>query len=192
MASNYTTNYQLNQWEAGDQVLRTEFNQDNQKIDTALAGLAGQNEELETALATAVAGAGNCRMELFTYTGTGTCGVGNPTRVQFSHLPEVFFIGGGRALMMGRGGVNKMMLLARDSISSNTFFNDEEHSWSGNQLSMVNTVDARYQMKVPTSPTGCWDCSEQTNNKNKSPRTENPPGGSLCPSRLKFRMNGWL
>ena len=40
MASNYTTNYQLNQWEAGDQVLRTEFNQDNQKIDTALAGLA--------------------------------------------------------------------------------------------------------------------------------------------------------
>ena len=36
MASNYTTNYQLNQWEAGDQVLRTEFNQDNQKIDAAL------------------------------------------------------------------------------------------------------------------------------------------------------------
>ena len=49
MASNYTMNYQLNQWEAGDQVLRTEFNQDNQKIDTALAGLAGQNEELEAA-----------------------------------------------------------------------------------------------------------------------------------------------
>ena len=36
VASNYTTNYQLNQWEAGDQVLRTEFNQDNQKIDGAL------------------------------------------------------------------------------------------------------------------------------------------------------------
>ena len=146
MASNYTTNYQLNQWEAGDQVLRTEFNQDNQKIDTALAGLAGQNEELEAALAAAVAGAGNCQMELFTYTGTGAKGTSTPTTVQFSHLPEFFLIGGGRALMMGRGGVNKMMLLARDSISSNTFFNDEEHSWSGNQLSMVNTVDARYQM----------------------------------------------
>ena len=36
MATNHTTNYQLNQWEATDQVLRTEFNQDNQKIDGAL------------------------------------------------------------------------------------------------------------------------------------------------------------
>ena len=146
MASNYTTNYQLNQWEAGDQVLRAEFTQDNQKIDAALAGLATKNTQLEGAVAAAVARAGNCQMELFTYTGTGTYGTENPTRVQFSHLPEFFLIGGGRALMMGRGGVNKMMLLARDSISSNTFFNDEEHSWSGNQLSMVNTVDARYQM----------------------------------------------
>ena len=36
MATNHTTNYQLNQWEATDQVLRTDFNQDNQKIDGAL------------------------------------------------------------------------------------------------------------------------------------------------------------
>ena len=40
MASSYTTNYQLNQWAAADKVLREEFNQDNQKIDVALAGLA--------------------------------------------------------------------------------------------------------------------------------------------------------
>ena len=114
MASNYTTNYQLNQWEAGDQVLRTEFNRDNQKIDAALAGLAGQNEELEAALAATAAGAGNCQMELFTYTGTGTCGAGNPTRVQFSHLPEVFFIGGGESLMLGRGGVSRVTLIAQN------------------------------------------------------------------------------
>ena len=37
MASSYTTNYQLNQWAAADKVLREEFNQDNAKIDTALA-----------------------------------------------------------------------------------------------------------------------------------------------------------
>ena len=36
MASNYTTNYQLNQWEGTDKVLRTEFNADNSKIDAAL------------------------------------------------------------------------------------------------------------------------------------------------------------
>ena len=37
MASSCTTNYQLNQWEAADKVLREEFNQDNAKIDAALA-----------------------------------------------------------------------------------------------------------------------------------------------------------
>lgn len=41
MAANQTTNYQLNQWEATDQVLRTDFNADNAKVDAALAGLAG-------------------------------------------------------------------------------------------------------------------------------------------------------
>ena len=40
MASGQTANYQLNQWEAEDKVLRTEFNEDNQKIDAALGALA--------------------------------------------------------------------------------------------------------------------------------------------------------
>ena len=67
MASNYTTNYQLNQWEAGDQVLRTEFNQDNQKIDTAVAGKADltQLSEVE-ALAL-----GRADILLGSYTGDG-------------------------------------------------------------------------------------------------------------------------
>ncbi len=41
MATNQTTNYQLNQWEPTDQVLRTDFNADNAKIDAALADLSG-------------------------------------------------------------------------------------------------------------------------------------------------------
>ena len=46
MAANQTTNYQLNQWEATDQVLRTDFNADNAKIDAALAGrLCGKRRE---------------------------------------------------------------------------------------------------------------------------------------------------
>ena len=36
MASGQTANYQLNQWEAEDKVLRTEFNADNAKLDAAL------------------------------------------------------------------------------------------------------------------------------------------------------------
>ena len=45
MASSYTSNYQLCQWEGTDKVLRTDFNGDNQKIDAALAGLADAVEE---------------------------------------------------------------------------------------------------------------------------------------------------
>ena len=37
MASNHTPNYNLNQWQATDQVKRTDFNEDNAKIDAALA-----------------------------------------------------------------------------------------------------------------------------------------------------------
>ena len=43
MASNYTENYSLCQWEATDAVLRTDFNEDNQKIDTALKTQAGNH-----------------------------------------------------------------------------------------------------------------------------------------------------
>ena len=42
MSTNHTTNYNLNQWEATDKVLRTEFNEDNSKIDAALNSLASQ------------------------------------------------------------------------------------------------------------------------------------------------------
>ena len=44
MATNQTTNYQLNQWEPTDQVLRTEFNADNVKIDAALGVKLGAAE----------------------------------------------------------------------------------------------------------------------------------------------------
>ena len=42
MATNYTTNYDLCQWESTDQVLRVEFNADNAKLDAALKSLSNQ------------------------------------------------------------------------------------------------------------------------------------------------------
>ena len=42
MATNYTTNYQLNQWEPADAVQRVDFNADNAKVDTALKSLSDQ------------------------------------------------------------------------------------------------------------------------------------------------------
>lgn len=43
-----TSNYQLNQWEGTDRILRTDFNADNAKIDAAIAEL---REELAAAVA---------------------------------------------------------------------------------------------------------------------------------------------
>ena len=60
MATNQTTNYQLNQWEPTDQVLRTDFNADNAKIEAALV-----------ALSAASAGYGNCQIETGSYVGAG-------------------------------------------------------------------------------------------------------------------------
>lgn len=37
MSTNHTQNYKLCQWEASDKVLRTDFNDDNVKLDAALA-----------------------------------------------------------------------------------------------------------------------------------------------------------
>lgn len=47
MASNYTENYGLCQWEATDQVLRTDFNGDNAKLEEALSDLAEARERLD-------------------------------------------------------------------------------------------------------------------------------------------------
>ena len=45
MASNYTANYGLCQWEPEDKFLREEFNQDNEKIDAALKAAEERAEE---------------------------------------------------------------------------------------------------------------------------------------------------
>ena len=42
MATNYTTNYQLNQWEPTDPVIRTDFNADNAKIEAALLAIKSE------------------------------------------------------------------------------------------------------------------------------------------------------
>ena len=62
MSTNHTTNYDLNQWEGTDKVLRTEFNADNAKIDAALkanadaiAAEAAAREAADETIA-----AGNC------------------------------------------------------------------------------------------------------------------------------------
>ena len=50
MASGHTEQYQLNQWEANDLVMRIDFNTDNLKIEAALAQIAEDKASLELSL----------------------------------------------------------------------------------------------------------------------------------------------
>ena len=84
-----TSNYKLNQWEKTDRIKMEDFNQDNQKIETALDNL--------TALC-------NCQVYLLPYTGTGETG---PLTYQFPHRPMFITIlvttGGGTWVCGARG-----------------------------------------------------------------------------------------
>ena len=74
MASGQTQYYELNQWEGRDQVLRTEFNADNARIDRALHELRARN----------------CQLYMLTYTGTGSGG----RSLSFPHrAAAVLFLG---------------------------------------------------------------------------------------------------
>ena len=81
MASNHTANFGLNQWAATDPVLREDFNEDNQKIEEAMAGF------------------GNCRIVTGSYAGTGTYGVNSPNHLSFEHKP-VFMVVGDRYIFL--------------------------------------------------------------------------------------------
>ena len=88
MASNYTENYGLCQWEATDSFVRTEFNQDNARIDAALKDLEDTKAEQAalSSLSATVSGKASqssvnslstavnqkCRMKAGTYTGSGS------------------------------------------------------------------------------------------------------------------------
>lgn len=81
MASNYTENYGLCQWEATDQVLRTEFNEDNAKIDAALSQKTEQSA-FEAAVATIP------KIKIGSYGGDGT----NLREIPVGFTPKAVFV----------------------------------------------------------------------------------------------------
>ena len=137
---NQTTNYQLSQWDAGDRILREDFNANNAKLEQALAAQA----EAQNALQAALANCGNCSISISSYTGTGTSGSSNPTKISFSRKPTAFMIRG-----------NSVLAICTNLDTTNTFvmayngntmiFPITTLSWSGNQARLVNTSDPRYQ-----------------------------------------------
>ncbi len=82
MASQQTPNYRLSRWEGTDRILVEEFNDNWDKIDTAIKGNAGAiaaevsaresgDSTLRTTLQAALAKCGNCQIFVGTFTGDG-------------------------------------------------------------------------------------------------------------------------
>ena len=108
MSTNHTPNYQLNQWEPEDKVVRTDFNADNAKIDAALARKAeasaltalqaavAQKAEVSAveALKTTVTGKGNCQIVTGAYYGDGKVGASHSNSLFFSKVPVLLLVYG--------------------------------------------------------------------------------------------------
>ena len=155
MATNQTENYDLNQWLSTDQVLRTDFNADNAKLDAVLAGLAetaaGKAEQTSLdALAASKAEqtavdalsaqvAALPRIAAGTYVGTGTSDSSGPCRLDFTDFlgrpPQLVVVrpqaGMGDGLVLLQGMTESMDALSGNygSGSNNTV------SWSGASVS---------------------------------------------------------
>lgn len=78
-----TSNYQLNQWDKTDHILMEDFNPDNAKLEQVLAGMAGAQSEMQTALVKC----GNCKIVYGSYTGNGTYGSENHSGLTFDLMP---------------------------------------------------------------------------------------------------------
>ena len=72
--ANYTKHYQLHQWEPGDAFLRTDFNEDLEKIDAALEDK------------------GNCRIATGSYAGTGEYGNSHPNTIQLPFPAQMILL----------------------------------------------------------------------------------------------------
>ena len=148
MSTNHTTNYDLNQWEGTDKVLRAEFNADNAKIDAALkanadaiaaeaaareAGVSGKADQSAlTALSQTVAGKGNCQMEWVTYTGNG----GGTLTLAFSRKPACFLVIAESGLLMADCMTGRGLSLFYDSIVHGAGIGGLSVSWDGSAATL--------------------------------------------------------
>ena len=172
MASNYTSNYQLCQWQEDDKVLRTEFNADNAKIDAAIAavdsrvdGKASSSalnslkttvngkadktalEALKTTVTqhtAALVKAGNCQIYAATYTGTGLYGSDNRNSHTFPHKPVAVFLAGEGIVIPLFQGVSSGYRGGAGERPVNAY-------WSGNTLQWYAFSAADQQNKANTT-----------------------------------------
>ena len=139
MSSQKTEHYELNQWLATDQVLRTDFNADNAKLDAALNTLAGQvagkaDATGLDALSGTVAGhtaqlaqKGNCQIYTTTYTGTGAVS----RSFSFPQSPLLVVISGPEIHILATQGIAGTISVEAGECNRVTA------SWSGANLTLA-------------------------------------------------------
>lgn len=140
--ADYTEHYQLHQWQPQDPFLRTDFNEDLQKIDTALGTLsttvAAQGTELDLR--------GNCTIVHGSYTGTGTSGETGSNSLSFAKKPLFVVV---MPANKGNGATMYRLLLIKGCTHAFTnaeFFESScTVAWSGNRVSWYNYGVADYQ-----------------------------------------------
>lgn len=102
----YTSNYDLNQWEAADIVTRADFNADNAKIDAALKTVATAAANAQSA----VSSKGNCTVVCGTYTGTGSSGSAGANQLTFSGMPMLVVVQARKD-----SNIQRRLVMVRDS-----------------------------------------------------------------------------
>ncbi len=156
MSSQKTEHYELNQWLATDQVLRTDFNTDNAKVDAALDALAGQVAEKAdgadlTALEATVAGhttqlgqKGNCQLWTTSYVGDDQVTYNSNNRITFPKLPVLVIIQGtnGGETMLILGQNTKYLTIMGTAYGGSV-------TWEGTTMSWrVNTTNPSDQFNL--------------------------------------------
>lgn len=160
---NYTSNYNLNQWELTDWVRMDDFNTDNAKIDGALAGLsaadkaeaevrASADRALNAALAAHTAELskrGNCQIYTTSYVGSGKYGESNPNTLTFPHKPLLIYITGssGYVVILVQG-FGRSKHLEGTAFACHPTWQDNSVSWfSGDNASgQMNEAQKTYQV----------------------------------------------
>ena len=138
MASQETPNYRLSRWAGTDRILVEEFNDNWDKIDTALKG----NADGVAALQTALEKCGNCRITISNYKGTGTLGEAHPTSLTFAEPPLLVFVLGPESGFMARGRAMNAFQSSSNATPTTT--------WSADQktVSWYTPYDAKYQLNT--------------------------------------------
>ena len=118
----YIGNYNLPQWAATDRVLREDFNETFEKINTALSEK------------------GNCQLVTGSYTGTGTYGSSHKNTLTFEKLPLLVFVTGDRFMWAMRGGTGAHISWGNSGETVLTTWTENSLSWYADNVNVQMNI----------------------------------------------------